>query len=67
MPDLDLEVLKRAAAELAQYANGKAPFMLVWTLHARTIENREKFRRYADVMSRMAEDARSRMAVVARS
>ena len=66
VPDLDLEVLKRAAAELAQYANGKAPFMLVWTVHARTIESREKFQRYADVMSRMAEDARSRMAVVLR-
>jgi len=63
VPDLDFKVLERAEAELRQYKDGKMPFVLVWPLHARTIEDSEKFQRYAELMARLAEFIHSRMVV----
>jgi hypothetical protein len=61
--DLDLKVLERAEAELRQYKDGKMPFVLVWPLHARTVEDAARFQRYAEVLSRLAEFIQSRMVV----
>jgi len=66
VPDLDIGVLERAEAELAQYKDGKVPFVLVWTLHTRTVEHHEKFQRYAATLARMAERAQGRMVVEVR-
>ena len=63
VPDLDFMVLERAAAELGLYRDGKMPFVLVWPLHTRTIENVAKYQRYAETMATLAPFIQSRMVV----
>jgi hypothetical protein len=62
VPDLDLKVLERAATELGRYKDGRMPFVLVWPLHARTVES-QSFQRYAEIMAQLAEFIQSRMVV----
>lgn len=60
---LDLQVVKRALAELAPYRDQKVPFFLAWHLHVRTLESAVDFRRYAKVLSELEGFAKERIVV----
>jgi len=60
---IDLQLLKRATAELAAYRDQRVPFAIVWHLHARTIENPADFQRYAKHLGALAPLAEGRIVI----
>lgn len=60
---IDLQVIKRAQAELQPYISTKAPYMLAWFLHVRTLDSPADFQRYSKVLSSLGDFARERIAI----